>query len=208
MIPVINPYTQAIFLKSAARVAQLPPDDGYEVAFAGRSNAGKSSALNCLTANRHLARTSKTPGRTQLINLFTVKDLDHRLVDLPGYGYAKVALQTKLDWQKNLAHYLEVRTSLKGLVLLMDIRHTLKDADQQLLHWALSQSLPVHILLTKADKLSRNQMQLAMHTVAQYCQKLPTISGQSNVTYQVFSSLKKQGVDTLITVLNRWFEWE
>jgi len=117
-----NPYTKAEFIKSAAKVSQLPPDLGYEVAFAGRSNAGKSSALNCLTSIKNLARTSKTPGRTQLINLFSLDD-ERRLVDLPGYGYAKVALKIKLEWQKNLAHYLETRQSLKGLVLLMDIRH-------------------------------------------------------------------------------------
>ena len=120
---LLNPYQQACFLKSAARVHQLPEDSGFEVAFAGRSNAGKSSALNCLTANRQLARTSKTPGRTQLINLFTVQDEAHRLVDLPGYGYAKVSMTLKQDWQAHLAHYLEVRQSLRGLVLLMDIRH-------------------------------------------------------------------------------------
>lgn len=196
-----NLYAQATFLKSSAKVSQLPADEGYEVAFAGRSNAGKSSALNCLTGNKHLARTSKTPGRTQLINLFIVKDEDHRLVDLPGYGYAKVAMQTKLDWQENLAHYLEVRNSLRGLVLLMDIRHPLKDSDKKLLHWAITQQLPVHVLLTKADKLSRNQMQQAILGFETYCKPLP------GVTWQPFSSLKRQGVDTLIGVLNGWFEW-
>jgi GTP-binding protein len=196
-----NLYTQASFLKSAAKVNQLPPDEGYEVAFAGRSNAGKSSALNCLTGNRQLARTSKTPGRTQLINLFIVKDEAHRLVDLPGYGYAKVALKTKLDWQENLAHYLEVRQSLRGLVLLMDIRHPLKESDKTLLHWAITQQLPVHVLLTKADKLSRNQSQQALLAFEQYCKPLPGVS------WQAFSSLKKQGIETLVTVLNTWFEW-
>ncbi len=197
-----HPYTQAEFLKSAAKVSQLPPDEGYEVAFAGRSNAGKSSALNCLTGNRRLARISKTPGRTQLINLFTVKDPDHRLVDLPGYGYAKVAMQTKMDWQENLAHYLEVRTSLRGLVLLMDIRHPLKDSDQTLLRWAIARNLPIHLVLTKCDKLSRNQVQHALQTVEAHCKQLPTLS------WQAFSSLKKQGVETLVNVLNQWFEWE
>lgn len=118
----INLYSKAVFLKSAARVNQLPEDSGYEVAFAGRSNAGKSSALNCLTNNKNLARTSKTPGRTQLINLFSL-DEQRRLVDLPGYGYAKVAMEVKLEWQKNLAHYLEARQCLRGLILLMDVRH-------------------------------------------------------------------------------------
>ncbi|MEI6514156.1 MAG: ribosome biogenesis GTP-binding protein YihA/YsxC, partial [bacterium] len=169
---IINPYKQAEFLKSAAKVEQLPVDLGYEVAFAGRSNAGKSSALNCLTANGRLARTSKTPGRTQLINLFTVKDEHHRLVDLPGYGYAKVAMQVKLDWQKNLAHYLEVRESLRGLVVLMDSRHPLKDADQLLIQWAVNRQLPIHILLTKADKLSKSQVQQAIILVRQKCGQL------------------------------------
>ena len=117
-----NPYAKAVFLKSAARVTHLPEDTGYEVAFAGRSNAGKSSALNCLTGIKGLARTSKTPGRTQLINLFSLDD-ERRLVDLPGYGYAKVALQVKMEWQKHLAHYLDIRQILRGLVLLMDVRH-------------------------------------------------------------------------------------
>src|SRR6186997_2086837 len=140
-----NHYRRAQFLQSAALVKQMPTDLGYEIAFAGRSNAGKSSALNCLTGIRQLARTSKTPGRTQLINLFTLGDEAHRLVDLPGYGYAKVALQIKHDWQKNLAHYLEVRKSLKGLVLLMDIRHPLKDLDKMMIEWACDRELPVHI---------------------------------------------------------------
>ncbi|MDP3704861.1 MAG: ribosome biogenesis GTP-binding protein YihA/YsxC [Legionellaceae bacterium] len=200
---LINPYTQALFLKSAARVDQLPDDTGYEVAFAGRSNAGKSSALNCLTGNRQLARTSKTPGRTQLINLFTVKDEQHRLVDLPGYGYAKVALQVKADWQKNLAHYLEVRKSLRGLVLLMDIRHPLKELDHMMIDWALNRELPVHILLTKCDKLSRAQIQNTVLHVRKHYELLP----EHALSIQAFSSTKKQGVDELVDVLNQWMEW-
>ena len=200
-----NPYSQAKFLKSAARVDQLPEDTGYEVAFAGRSNAGKSSALNCLTGVRQLARTSKTPGRTQLINVFTLNDTDEsrRLIDLPGYGYAKVALQVKRDWQKNLAHYLDVRQSLKGLVLLMDIRHPLKELDQSMIDWALSRQLPVHILLTKADKLSRGQVQSTVLQVRKHYELM-----QELLTIQAFSSLKKQGVDELIIKLNRWFALE
>lgn len=200
---LINPYTQATFLKSAALVKQLPEDTGYEVAFAGRSNAGKSSALNCLTNNKQLARTSKTPGRTQLINLFTVRDEDHRLVDLPGYGYAKVALKVKEDWQKNLAHYLEVRESLRGLVLLMDIRHPLKDLDQMMVNWALDRELPVRILLTKCDKLSRSQIQMTVLQVRKFYELLP----EEALNVQAFSSLKKLGVDELVTALNHWFEW-
>ena len=198
MIPN-NPYTQVEFLKSAAKVEQLPVDDGFEVAFAGRSNAGKSSALNCLTGIHGLARTSKTPGRTQLMNVFILADESHRLVDLPGYGYAKVALQIKLDWQQHLARYLEVRQSLKGLVLLMDIRHPLKDLDQAMINWAITRQLPVHILLTKADKISRGQGQSIL---LQITKRYESMNGM--ITAQVFSSLKRQGVEQLIQVVNSW----
>ncbi|MGQ3891694.1 ribosome biogenesis GTP-binding protein YihA/YsxC [Legionella sp. CNM-4043-24] len=195
-----NPYTQAAFIKSAAKVDQLPADEGFEVAFAGRSNAGKSSALNCLTGVKQLARTSKTPGRTQLINLFGI-DPERRLVDLPGYGYAKVALQVKQDWQKNLAHYLEVRQCLRGLILLMDCRHPLKDLDQMMVDWALNREIPVHILLTKADKISRSELKNTVLSVKrhyQLCEHLVSVQG--------FSSLKKTGVDELIAQLNLWYE--
>ncbi|HAT8177938.1 TPA: YihA family ribosome biogenesis GTP-binding protein [Legionella pneumophila] len=197
----INLYSKAVFLKSAARVNQLPEDSGYEVAFAGRSNAGKSSALNCLTNNKNLARTSKTPGRTQLINLFSL-DEQRRLVDLPGYGYAKVAMEVKLEWQKNLAHYLEARQCLRGLILLMDVRHPLKDLDQILVNWALHRELPVHILLTKADKLSRSEVKNAVIKVRQYYELAEHL-----VSVQAFSSMKKDGVEELISLLDRWYEW-
>jgi len=195
-----NPYTKTIFLKSAAKVNQLPEDSGIEVAFAGRSNAGKSSALNCLTANKQLARTSKTPGRTQLINLFGI-DETKRLVDLPGYGYAKVALKTKQLWQKHLAHYLEVRQCLKGLVLVMDIRHPLKELDQMMISWCIDRNLPVHILLAKADKLSKSE---AKNT----CLKVQSFykSNEYLVTVQTFSATKKQGIDILIQILNNWYQ--
>ncbi|WP_454781654.1 ribosome biogenesis GTP-binding protein YihA/YsxC [Legionella sp. WA2022007384] len=195
-----NPYSKAVFLKSAAKVPQLPEDSGYEVAFAGRSNAGKSSALNCLTGIKNLARTSKTPGRTQLINLFGI-DETRRLVDLPGYGYAKVALQVKMDWQKNLAHYLEVRQSLRGLILLMDIRHPLKDLDVMMVDWALNRKLPVHILLTKSDKLSRSEVKNTVSKVRKHYELATHL-----ITVQSFSSLKKDGVGELITLLNQWFD--
>ncbi|APF04971.1 TPA: ribosome biogenesis GTP-binding protein YihA/YsxC [Legionella pneumophila] len=197
----INLYSKAVFLKSAARVNQLPEDSGYEVAFAGRSNAGKSSALNCLTNNKNLARTSKTPGRTQLINLFSL-DEQRRLVDLPGYGYAKVAMEVKLEWQKNLAHYLETRQCLRGLILLMDVRHPLKDLDQILVNWALHRELPVHILLTKSDKLSRSEVKNAVLKVRQYYELAEHL-----VSVQAFSSVKKDGVEELISLLDGWFEW-
>lgn len=198
---VLNPYLQATFLKSAARVSQLPADEGYEVAFAGRSNAGKSSALNCLTNNKQLARTSKTPGRTQLINLFSL-DPERRLVDLPGYGYAKVALSVKQDWQKNLAEYLEVRHCLRGLVLLMDCRHPLKDLDTLMIDWALNKQIPVHILLTKADKISRSEVKNTVLNVRRHYDLLPDL-----ISVQAFSSLKKEGIPELITQLNAWYDW-
>lgn len=201
MFMLENPYSKAVFLKSAARVSQLPDDSGYEVAFAGRSNAGKSSALNCLTGIKNLARTSKTPGRTQLINLFQL-DEARRLVDLPGYGYAKVALRVKMDWQENLAHYLEVRKSLKGLILLMDIRHPLKDLDVMMVDWALDRGLPVHILLTKSDKLSRSEIKNTLFKVRKYYEL-----AQHLITVQSFSSLKREGIEELIALLNQWMEF-
>ncbi|MFA6302967.1 MAG: ribosome biogenesis GTP-binding protein YihA/YsxC [Legionella sp.] len=195
---LVNPYSKAVFLKSAARVEHLPPDTGYEVAFAGRSNAGKSSALNCLTGIKSLARTSKTPGRTQLINLFSL-DEERRLIDLPGYGYAKVALKIKEEWQEHLAHYLEVRGCLKGLVLLMDIRHPLKDLDQTMIDWSLNRELPVHILLTKSDKISRSEAKNCLIKVRKHYEL-----AQHLISVQTFSSLKKDGVGELIAKLNEW----
>jgi len=194
-----NPYAQATFLKSAALVSQLPEDTGFEVAFAGRSNAGKSSALNCLTNIRQLAKTSRTPGRTQLINVFSLADETKRLIDLPGYGYAKVPFQVKRDWQKNLAHYLDVRQSLRGLILLMDSRHPLKELDQSMIEWGLSRQLPIHILLTKADKLSRLQARNAQLLVEKHYELMADL-----LSVQLFSSLKKQGVEELIKTLNQW----
>ncbi|NNM58856.1 MAG: YihA family ribosome biogenesis GTP-binding protein [Legionellales bacterium] len=141
------------FLKSAAELEHLPLDEGAEVAFAGRSNAGKSSAINAITGHHRLAKTSKTPGCTQLINLFSLNQ-NQRLVDLPGYGYAKVPKAIKLRWQDTLAQYLQSRTCLRGLILLTDIRHPLNPYDLSMLQWSSEVSLPVIMLLTKADKLS------------------------------------------------------
>lgn len=156
---------QTTFLKSAAAVRDLPPDHGAEVAFAGRSNAGKSSAMNAITGIAGLARASKTPGRTQLINFFAVGP-NARLVDLPGYGFAKVPVEVRATWEAMLEGYLAERVSLRGLVLVMDIRHPLKELDLQLLGWAQGRALPVHALLTKADKLSKAQAQRARDEVA------------------------------------------
>lgn len=150
----MNILHKAQFLKSAAQLSQLPNDNGIEIAFAGRSNAGKSTAINVLTGIKGLAKTSKTPGRTQLINLFAIDD-QRRLVDLPGYGYAAVPQAVKERWQQTLSRYLQNRQCLRGLILLMDIRHPLTEFDQHIIQWATSAKLPIYILLTKADKLAR-----------------------------------------------------
>lgn len=196
----MNPFRLVSFLTSANQLNQLPPDEGHEVAFAGRSNAGKSSALNTLTDHRGLARTSKTPGRTQLINFFLL-DEQRRLVDLPGYGYAKVPEAVKRHWQQVLADYLRVRQCLRGLVLLMDIRHPLKDFDRQMLDWCNNQKMPVHILLTKADKLKRGP---ASNTLQQVRKTLK--AEYPLVTVQLFSSLDKQGVEQARAQLASWLE--
>ncbi|MEN8169383.1 MAG: ribosome biogenesis GTP-binding protein YihA/YsxC [Pseudomonadota bacterium] len=193
-----NPFRQAQFLTSANKISQLPPDEGAEVAFAGRSNAGKSSALNTITDNKGLAKTSKTPGRTQLINFFALNESYH-LVDLPGYGYAKVPKAVKQHWQKVLSDYLRDRQSLRGLVLLMDIRHPLKEFDRQMLDWCHSQQLPVHILLTKADKLKRGAASSTLLKVRK------EISGDHpQVTVQLFSAVDKQGLDEALRQLKQW----
>ncbi len=196
----MNPlYRQAVFLTSAAKLSQTPPDEGFEVAFAGRSNAGKSSAINTLCDQKSLARTSKTPGRTQLLNFFSI-DEERRIVDLPGYGYAKVAESIKRDWQGALATYLEQRKCLKGLMLMMDIRHPLKDYDLQMLDWAGHIELPVHVLLTKADKLKNGP---AKSTVLKVRTELKKRDG--SFTVQAFSSLKKSGVGEAHAKLDEWF---
>ncbi|CAA0080781.1 putative GTP-binding protein EngB [BD1-7 clade bacterium] len=192
-------YRKASYLISAETVAQCPPDIGFEVAFAGRSNAGKSSAINTLTDNKKLARTSKTPGRTQLINLFALDD-ERRLVDLPGYGYAKVPEAMKLKWQKHLNNYLQERECLRGLILLMDIRHPMQDFDLMILEWAHASKLPLHILLTKADKLKPNPGRSQMFSVQKSVAEV-----NPDATVQMFSSLKKQGLDQLNQVLDSWY---
>ncbi len=197
----VNPFRQATYLKGAAELVQLPPDGGIEVAFAGRSNAGKSSALNVLCEQKSLARTSKTPGRTQLINLFTLDD-ERRLVDLPGYGFAKVSLEIKERWQATLSQYLQHRECLRGLVVLTDIRHPLKDVDQQMLMWAAEVGLPCHVLLNKADKLKQGA---AKSTLLQVKKQLAEI--HPDFTVQNFSALKRTGLDTLLQRLFTWFEY-
>ena len=193
-------YRNAYYNGSATQLSQLPEDNRLEVAFAGRSNAGKSSAINTITGIRSLARTSKTPGRTQMINFFNFDD-QRALVDLPGYGYAKVPEKMKQKWQTTLARYLETRQSLKGLMLMMDIRHPLKAFDLQMLSWANQAQLPVHVLLTKSDKLKRG-------AAKQSQQQVMTALKQHDLTasVQLFSSLSTEGKEQAIAVLDEWFE--
>ena len=193
-------YTKAKFLTSAPDIRHLDQSSGIEVAFAGRSNAGKSSALNTLTRQKNLARTSKTPGRTQMINVFELEE-DKRLVDLPGYGFAKVPLEMKIKWQKSLGEYLEKRECLKGLVVLMDIRHPLKDLDQDLIHWAVSAKIPVLCLLTKADKLKSGKRKAQLMMVRE-----AALAFMGDVTVHAFSSLNRLGVPELEKTLNTWLD--
>lgn len=181
-----NILRETQFLTSAASASGFSPDTGAEVAFSGRSNAGKSSAINTICEQTNLARTSKTPGRTQLINFFSINE-DMRLVDLPGFGFAKVPQKMKLDWQKLMQTYFEQRESLKALIQIMDVRHPLKPFDQQMLAWAKESGLPAHILLTKADKLKRGA---AKSTLLKVKRELG-----EDASVQLFSSQNKQGLD-------------
>jgi len=192
-------YHVTHFVMSAPDIRHLPADTGIEVAFAGRSNAGKSSALNTLTNQKGLARTSKTPGRTQLINLFEVKE-GKRLVDLPGYGYAEVPEEMKLKWQRALGEYLQKRQALKGLVVLMDIRHPLKDLDRQMIQWSVESGIPVLLLLTKADKLASGARKAQLNVVRE-----AALEFVGDVQVELFSSLKKIGVDKVRQKLDSWF---
>ncbi|KTT56072.1 ribosome biogenesis GTP-binding protein YihA/YsxC [Pseudomonas sp. HR1] len=196
--PIVGLCQQASFLISAAKVDQCPLDSGLEVAFAGRSNAGKSSALNTLT-HANLARTSKTPGRTQLLNFFSLDD-ERRLVDLPGYGYAKVPIPLKQHWQEHLEAYLSSRNSLSGVVLMMDIRHPLTEFDRLMLDWAQASSMPLHILLTKADKLAFGAQKNALLKVQREVRQ----GWGDTASIQLFSAPKRQGVEDAQRVLARW----
>ena len=192
-------YHLTRFNTSASKLSQCPQDTGAEVAFAGRSNAGKSSAINTLT-NAKLARTSKTPGRTQLINFFDTHVENVRIVDLPGYGYAKVPIAMKEHWQKHLDAYLQQRDCLRGVVLLVDIRHPLKEFDQTMIDWCASAQMPLHILLTKADKLKKGPVQNAVLKLKR------DLGADTNelLTIQAFSALKKTGVEQLRSQLDSW----
>ncbi|MFC2544702.1 MAG: ribosome biogenesis GTP-binding protein YihA/YsxC [Aggregatibacter sp.] len=192
-------YHKTHFLTSSPNLKSLPEDSGVEIAFAGRSNAGKSTALNALTNQKNLARTSKTPGRTQLINLFEVEP-QCKLVDLPGYGYAAVPEQMKLQWQQALGEYLQKRECLAGIVILMDIRHPLKDLDQQMIEWAVVSEKPVLLLLTKADKLSQSERSKQVKMVRE-----AILPFQGDIQVEAFSALKRTGIDRLAAKLDAWF---
>lgn len=200
--PVEKALQQVRFQVSAQKFSQCPEDTGYEIAFAGRSNAGKSSALNRLCSQKQLARTSKTPGRTQLINFFAL-DEQRRLVDLPGYGYAKVDKSTRLAWQKELDGYLAQRQCLRGLILLMDVRHPLSPFDTMILDWGHEANLPIHFLLTKSDKLNygpgKNTLQKVQNQLRAY---------RNPISGQLFSSTNGQGTNEAWDLIGQWLELE
>jgi len=190
----MSQYPDACFLTSANRPDQFVADTGAEVAFAGRSNAGKSSAINAIVNQRNFARTSKSPGRTQLINFFQLR-AEQRLVDLPGYGYAKVSRSVQQHWQKLLGAYFERRQSLVGLIVVVDIRRGLSDYDWRMLNWAAELDCAAHVLLTKADKLKRGAAAQAM---LQAQGELMDVAG-----VQLFSALKRDGVEAARQALDQ-----
>ncbi len=195
-------FKRCRFLLSGAGQGSFPPDDRPEVAFAGRSNAGKSSALNAITGQRGLARTSKTPGRTQLINFFAL-DEAARLVDLPGYGFARVPEKVRRQWGALIEGYMRDRRELRGVILLMDIRHPMKDFDRQMLEWTAALTLPTHILLTKSDKLGRGAASRALLGVRRSLKE-----GGYTATVQLFSSPNRDGVDAARAQLAEWLSLE
>lgn len=196
----MNPlFQRASFLTAVTRIGQAPEDSGREVVFAGRSNSGKSSAINALCHQKALARTSRTPGRTQQIIFFAL-DGERRLVDLPGYGYAKVSEAIKLEWQRHMAEFLERRRSLAGLVIVMDIRHPLTDYDRQMLNWGIARGLPVLLLLAKADKLKRGAVSATQLAV----QRAVAAWTQAQVRVMPFSTLDRIGVEPVQAVLEEW----
>jgi GTP-binding protein len=198
----LNPlYQKASFLASASRLNNAPPDSGLEVAFAGRSNAGKSSAINTITHQKSLARVSKTPGRTQLLNFFTLDD-HRRLVDLPGYGYAKVPEAMHKSWGAMIENYLSRRQALRGVFLIMDIRHPMTEFDGRMIDWCQHFDLPLHVTLTKSDKLSRGAAMDTFHRVTAEMNKRQ----QNPVSVQLFSSLKRSGIEEAHARLDAWLE--
>lgn len=194
-------FNSTQFVTSAATLKDCPPESLAEVAFAGRSNAGKSSAINAITGQTKLAKISKTPGRTQLINFFEVEP-HHYLVDLPGYGFAKVPLAVKEKWQAELERYLRQREPLAGIVVLSDVRHPMKEFDQMMVNWAVQSELPVLLLLTKADKLKRGAAQNTLLKVRKSIEELP------EVEVQLFSAMNRVGIEGAQKVIADWLTTE
>lgn len=196
----LSHYHKAKFVISVAHKKQLPNESSHEVAFVGRSNSGKSSALNALTQQTKLAKISKTPGRTQQLNFFTLTD-EKFLVDLPGYGFAKINLKQHESWRRLIDDYLNNRWSLKGIVQIMDIRHPLTELDQQMIMWANNCKRPMHLVLNKSDKLSKQKCIQARQKVERFCKE-----HNLNYTVQIFSALKKTGIDELSNQLDQWLD--
>ncbi len=197
---------KAKFLTSANHINELPEDDGLEIAFAGRSNAGKSSAINSLSRQNRLAYVSKQPGRTQLVNFFEIEERKY-LVDLPGYGYAKVPESMRKHWQKTLPTYLQQRQSLVGLVIVMDIRNPLTSLDINMLDWFAPRQKPIHVLLTKCDKLSKDKQNKTLFSVQKELENQWSTFYQTPCTVQLFSSLKKIGLEEADGVLETWLSF-
>jgi GTP-binding protein len=194
----MSTYPHVKFLTSAAEAHQLAPDKGREIAFAGRSNSGKSTAINAITQRSGLARVSRTPGRTQLINFFELAP-ERRLVDLPGYGFAKVPERVRLHWLQLMEHYFNVRESLVGLILIVDSRRGLGTQDAGMLEWVLARDRFAHVLLTKADKLNQRDAQRVLRETTAAC-------SDTSVTAQLFSAHKKQGFEEARQVMDRWLQ--
>ena len=194
-----NSYRKAKFLLSCPSLKGCPDDNGYEVIFAGRSNAGKSSAINTLTEQKKLAKVSRTPGRTQHLVFFEL-DEQRRLVDLPGYGYAKVPDAVKQKWNQNMSEYFDNRNCLKGAILVMDCRHPLKPFDEMMLQWCINSDIDTNILLTKSDKLKKGAASSTKLAVKNAVKDIP------NINVQLFSSLRKEGVSELCQYLDKIFE--
>ncbi|MCX7553006.1 ribosome biogenesis GTP-binding protein YihA/YsxC [Marinicella sp. S1101] len=197
-----NLFSDCKYLTSAYKINQLPDDEGMEIAFAGRSNSGKSTTINALTNHRGLAKVSKTPGRTQLFNCFEFKP-NMRLVDLPGYGYAKVPLKMRKHWDKEIENYLINRDCLIGVVIIMDIRHPMKEFDEQMISWAHNSGLHSHVLLNKADKLNNSEIKKTLMKVTREIARF-----SESTTCQVFSALRKTGRTELSQILTPWFTEE